>query len=121
MSDMAADIYSQLIANGFNKSSYTTAQLAVSYDNMKGMQTIVTWFHCRITHDWSCLLADWFWCSVDVDMAIRKFEELRVGDPYRLENMDTYSNALYVKVCTSVHTSIRASVGITPHRCWPIW
>lgn len=34
----------------------------------------------------------------DVDMAIENFKVVRKLDPYRLDNMDTYSNALYVKV-----------------------
>ena len=34
----------------------------------------------------------------DVDSALNSFKELQKLDPYRLENMDTYSNLLYVKV-----------------------
>ena len=34
----------------------------------------------------------------DVDMAIENFKVVRKLDPYRLDNMDTYSYALYVKV-----------------------
>ena len=34
----------------------------------------------------------------DVDMAIENFKVVRKLDPFRLDNMDTYSNALYVKV-----------------------
>ena len=34
----------------------------------------------------------------DVDMAKECFMDLRKKDPYRLDNMDTYSNVLYVKV-----------------------
>ena len=32
-------------------------------------------------------------------MAVEQFAKLQKLDPYRLENMDTYSNLLYVKVC----------------------
>ena len=31
-------------------------------------------------------------------MAVDQFAKLQKLDPYRLENMDTYSNLLYVKV-----------------------
>lgn len=31
-------------------------------------------------------------------MAVTAFAELQELDPYRLENMDTYSNLLYIKV-----------------------
>ena len=36
---------------------------------------------------------------IEVDMAVEQFAKLQKLDPYRLENMDTYSNLLYVKVC----------------------
>lgn len=39
-------------------------------------------------------------CVTDVDNAFESFSKLQKVDPYRLENMDTYSNLLYVKVCT---------------------
>ena len=35
--------------------------------------------------------------STDVDSAFNSFNELQKLDPYRLENMDTFSNLLYVK------------------------
>ena len=33
----------------------------------------------------------------DVDQAVSIFKELESIDPYRLDNLDTYSNLLYVK------------------------
>lgn len=33
----------------------------------------------------------------DVDQAVTIFKELEAEDPYRLDNLDTYSNLLYVK------------------------
>lgn len=38
-----------------------------------------------------------FSLSVDVDQAVTIFKELEALDPYRLDNLDTYSNLLYVK------------------------
>jgi len=35
--------------------------------------------------------------SADVDAALGSFKELEALDPFRLENMDTLSNLLYVK------------------------
>jgi len=35
-------------------------------------------------------------CS-DVDTAITTFRQLQLCDPFRLDNLDTYSNLLYVK------------------------
>lgn len=34
---------------------------------------------------------------LDVDKAIEIFQALQEADPYRLDNMDTYSNLLFVK------------------------
>lgn len=36
----------------------------------------------------------------DIDKALSIFNELRKQDPYRIENMDTFSNLLYVRVST---------------------
>lgn len=38
--------------------------------------------------------------SSDIDKALSIFNELRKQDPYRIENMDTFSNLLYVRVST---------------------
>ena len=40
----------------------------------------------------------------DVDLAVDSFSKLQKVDPYRLENMDVYSNLLYVKVSGEIHT-----------------
>lgn len=34
----------------------------------------------------------------DIDQALAMFHELRNQDPFRIDNMDTFSNLLYVKV-----------------------
>lgn len=36
--------------------------------------------------------------SSDIDQALYLFNELREQDPFRIENMDTFSNLLYVRV-----------------------
>lgn len=50
--------------------------------------------------------------ALDVDMAIENFKEVRLQDPYRLDNMDTYSNALYVKVITDIRNTFQIIVTI---------
>ncbi len=47
----------------------------------------------------------------EVDAAIDQFEKLQDLDPYRLENMDTFSNLLYVKVNVNLQ---RHFMGIEP-------
>ena len=39
------------------------------------------------------------YAPADFDEAQVEFEALRAADPYRLEQLDTYSNILYVKEC----------------------
>ena len=39
--------------------------------------------------------------SVDFDVAVNVYGEVAKVDPFNLDNMDTYSNILYVKVCTT--------------------
>ena len=40
----------------------------------------------------------------DVDVAVDAFKNLLELDPFRLENMDSYSNLLYVKAVRYVFT-----------------
>uniref|UniRef100_A0A4W5KRA2 Uncharacterized protein n=1 Tax=Hucho hucho TaxID=62062 RepID=A0A4W5KRA2_9TELE len=60
--------YQSLIESGFSKSTYIISQIAVAYHNIR-----------------------------DIDQALALFNELREQDPFRIENMDTFSNLLYVQ------------------------
>lgn len=60
--------YEQLQKGPFQDSTYIMAQVAIAYHNMRV-----------------------------VDEAIEGFRKLQKVDPYRLDNMDIYSNLLYVK------------------------
>uniref|UniRef100_A0A8C8IHF7 Cyclosome subunit 8 n=1 Tax=Oncorhynchus tshawytscha TaxID=74940 RepID=A0A8C8IHF7_ONCTS len=60
--------YQSLIESGFSKSTYIVSQIAVAYHNIR-----------------------------DIDQALALFNELREQDPFRIENMDTFSNLLYVR------------------------
>ncbi|KAK7111014.1 cell division cycle protein 23 homolog [Littorina saxatilis] len=80
----ALEIYQTFINTGFHKSSYLVAQVATAYHNMR-----------------------------DVEQAVDAFEELEKMDPFRLENMDIYSNLLYVK-------EMRAELAHLAHRCCDI-
>ncbi|KAK3921067.1 Cell division cycle protein 23-like protein [Frankliniella fusca] len=68
MNEAALEIYYLLQQNGFEKSSYITAQTAIASHNRR-----------------------------EVDSAIATFRHLHKEDPYRLDNLDVYSNLLYVK------------------------
>ncbi|KAF4077489.1 hypothetical protein AMELA_G00208740 [Ameiurus melas] len=60
--------YQSLKEAGFSKSTYIISQIAVAYHNIR-----------------------------DIDQALDLFKELREQDPFRIENMDTFSNLLYVR------------------------
>uniref|UniRef100_A0A3B4D6V4 Cyclosome subunit 8 n=1 Tax=Pygocentrus nattereri TaxID=42514 RepID=A0A3B4D6V4_PYGNA len=60
--------YQSLMEAGFAKSTYIISQIAVAYHNIR-----------------------------DIDQALDLFNELREQDPFRIENMDTFSNLLYVR------------------------
>ncbi|KAG8231925.1 hypothetical protein J437_LFUL011394 [Ladona fulva] len=64
----ALSTYWSLSHAGFSKSNYITAQTAIAYHNQR-----------------------------EVDQAIALFQKLQKSDPNRLDNLDTYSNLLYVK------------------------
>ncbi|KAH8305402.1 hypothetical protein KR018_002631, partial [Drosophila ironensis] len=68
LNDDGLKIYEELQACGFAKSIYLIAQMALVYHNKR-----------------------------DVDKAIELYQALLDSDPYRLDNVDTYSNLLFVK------------------------
>ncbi|XP_055386594.1 cell division cycle protein 23 homolog [Condylostylus longicornis] len=60
--------FEALEAIGFEKCTYILSQIAIAYHNKR-----------------------------DVDKAIETFQMLQEADPYRLDNLDTFSNLLFVK------------------------
>ncbi|XP_063236265.1 cell division cycle protein 23 homolog [Bacillus rossius redtenbacheri] len=68
LNDEALEIYWHLQNKGFKKSTYVLAQIAIAYHNKR-----------------------------EVELAISSFSRLQKLDPYRLDNLDTYSNLLYVR------------------------
>ncbi|XP_064602219.1 cell division cycle protein 23 homolog isoform X2 [Liolophura sinensis] len=84
MNDEAVKLYMRLCSHGFHRSTYIMAQNALAFHNRRA-----------------------------VDQAVSAFESLQKYDPYRLDNMDTYSNLLYVK-------EMRAELAYLAHRCCDI-
>ncbi|XP_018324538.1 cell division cycle protein 23 homolog isoform X2 [Agrilus planipennis] len=68
----ALQLYYNLHSQGFEKSTYIMAQMAIAYHNRR-----------------------------ELDKAITTFKDLLALDPFRLDNLDTYSNLLYVKEMTT--------------------
>jgi len=68
LNEQALTLYQELSKVGFAESTHVVAQMALAYHNMR-----------------------------DVDVAVDAFKNLLELDPFRLENMDSYSNLLYVK------------------------
>ncbi|XP_041370912.1 cell division cycle protein 23 homolog [Gigantopelta aegis] len=84
LNEEALKIYQQFLENGFAKCNYIVSQIAVCYHNKKEM-----------------------------DQAVTAFSELQKMDPYRVENMDIFSNLLYVK-------EMRADLARLAHQCCDI-
>lgn len=61
-------LFEEIQRAGFNKCLYTTSQIAIAHHNKR-----------------------------DVTKAIEIFQEILAADPYRLENLDIYSNLLFVR------------------------
>ncbi|PIK54004.1 putative cell division cycle protein 23-like isoform X2 [Apostichopus japonicus] len=68
LNEDALKLYTQLCDAGLSENTYIISQMAVAHDNLRA-----------------------------VDEAVEILAKLEKVDPYRLENMDTYSNLLYVK------------------------
>ncbi|KAF5303006.1 hypothetical protein FQR65_LT08335 [Abscondita terminalis] len=87
-SEDALDIYYDLHGQGFDKSTYIMAQMAIAYHNRR-----------------------------ELDKAIMMFKDLLLLDPYRLDNLDTYSNLLYVKeMKTELANLAHTAVNIDKYR-----
>lgn len=68
VNETGISMFEDIQAAGFGKCLYTTSQIAIAYHNKR-----------------------------DVDRAIEIFQQLQTADPFRLENMDMYSNLLFVR------------------------
>jgi len=68
LNDAAMEIYFALQKTGLKDSTYIMAQLAIAFHNKR-----------------------------ELDHAVESFKKLTTEDPFRLDNLDTYSNVLYVK------------------------
>ncbi|KAF5306647.1 hypothetical protein FQA39_LY08836 [Lamprigera yunnana] len=86
--DEALDIYYDIHSRGFEKSTYIMAQMAIAYHNRR-----------------------------ELEKAILMFKDLIHLDPYRLDNLDTYSNLLYVKeMKTELANLAHTAVNIDKYR-----
>lgn len=68
VNESGISLFEEIQQAGFQKCLYTTSQIAIAYHNKR-----------------------------DVDKAIEIFQQVLAADPYRLENLDMYSNLLFVR------------------------
>ncbi|XP_017778354.1 PREDICTED: cell division cycle protein 23 homolog [Nicrophorus vespilloides] len=86
--DEALDICTRLQVEGFENSTFIKAQTAIVYHNKR-----------------------------DLNKAIETYQDLLAEDPYRLDNMDTYSNVLYVNEMKSELADLaQSAVSIDKYR-----
>jgi anaphase-promoting complex subunit 8 len=106
--DEGLALYCELQSMGFQKNGYVLAQTAIAVHYRRGRL-----YNMLIQYVGSCLCfffnigiiyyIEFFISYVistlvpDVDKAIETFKKIIEEDPYCLDNMDTYSNLLYVK------------------------
>lgn len=90
--------YQNLIEAGFSKSTYIISQIAVAYHNIRGVSFAFSGDVASSEGRYSVKTALVLILISDIDQALAMFNELRDQDPYRIDNMDTFSNLLYVKV-----------------------
>lgn len=88
LNDEGLKHYEELQAAGFNKCVHITSQMAIAYHNKRGKLPAY-----QMQGKAGCFS----FLVLDVDKAIEVFRGLQQVDPYRLDNMDTYSNLLFVK------------------------
>ena len=68
VNESGISLFEEIQLAGFGKCLYTTSQIAIAHHNKR-----------------------------DVDKAIEIFQQILAADPYRLENLDMYSNLLFVR------------------------
>lgn len=68
VNEAGISLFEDIQRAGFQKCVYVTSQIAIAYHNKR-----------------------------DVDKAIEMFQQILLTDPYRLENLDMYSNLLFVR------------------------
>lgn len=88
MNEEAHDLYTNRLGRYFSNCNYVRSQIATAQNNLR-----------------------------DVNAAISLFKQIRADDPFRLDNMDTYSNLLYVSQLKSELSSLAHSANeIDPFR-----
>lgn len=95
LNDEGLKMYEDLQTVGFKNCVYITSQIAVSHHNKRSMYLL----HSNILINFQNVefyLKPFFFVT-DVDKAISIFKNLQKIDPYRLDNLDIFSNLLFVK------------------------
>lgn len=100
LNDEGLDMFEQLQEAGFKTCTYITAEIAIAYHNKRSE----FWNEWRpfdnlanIEINFSSSSSFFSLNFADVEKAIEIFQHLQEIDPYRLDNLDTLSNLLFVK------------------------
>lgn len=91
LSDKGIKLYGDLQRAGFKNSTYMVAQIGKAYHNKRSKKNATN--HSIFAN---CLTL-FLYVFAGVENAIKQYELLQDMDPYRLDNMDIYSNLLFVK------------------------
>lgn len=98
LSDKGIKLYNELQRSGFKNSTYMVAQVGKAFHNKRSKIGFLSLFYLFF-HEFDTLFShDLVDCAIlGVEKAIEQYELLQDMDPYRLDNMDIYSNLLFVK------------------------
>lgn len=88
LNDEGLKIFEELKCVGFSRCVYITSQIAIAYHNKRSILVNINILSLIV------LILLLF---VDVERAISIFQNLQEVDPYRLDNLDIFSNLLFVK------------------------
>lgn len=96
LSDKGIQLFNELQQAGFKNSTYMVAQIGKAFHNKRSKFSFV---NCpSLLYSVFRYLFQYFnGFNSGVEKAIEQYELLQDMDPYRLENMDIYSNLLFVK------------------------
>lgn len=97
LNDEGLKMFEDLQAAGFTNCTYITAQMAQAYHNKRSKCKQQIEFICLALNYSFFFLLLFLWPTTDVEKAIQIFQHLQEIDPYRLDNLDVFSNLLFVK------------------------
>lgn len=97
LSDKGIKLYNELQKSGFKNSTYMVAQIGKAFHDKRSKKCLTCRFSVSQIFARIIFMVFFSFIRTGVEKAIEQYELLQDMDPYRLDNMDIYSNLLFVK------------------------